>query len=173
MNILHRLLLLCPKCTCWLFCMLTLLGFEVKMNKTCACFTSHTSLTLRHGTNLSTDTTPDGKEQEAIWQSPPIRAFCMHRGIISNAGYLFSENLKTEEGDVCVGVHRIIIHRQNKSWFLSSLAVCLCNRFHLFFFFSRVTRIKDDTVAIQAEILYTQRPNHRNISTASPTEHRN
>lgn len=35
---------------------------------------------------------------------------------------------------VGVGVHRIIIHRQNKSWFASSLAVCLCNRFHLFFF---------------------------------------
>lgn len=34
---------------------------------------------------------------------------------------------------VSVGVHRIIIHRQNKSWFLSSLDVCLCNRFHLFF----------------------------------------
>lgn len=69
------------------------------MDETRSCTISHTSLTLQRGAYLSTDTTPDGMEQEGIWQRPPISASCMHRGIISNAGYLFSQKLKTEEGD--------------------------------------------------------------------------
>lgn len=54
---------------------------------------------------------------------------------------------------VGVGVRRIIIHRQNKSCSLSSLAtVCLRNRFHLSFFFFFQESCESKTAQLQSRL---------------------
>lgn len=63
----RTLSLLCVHvCARLLFCIPTLQGVEGEMGETCYCFTSHTSLTHRHGTHLTTDTIRDRAKQEEV-----------------------------------------------------------------------------------------------------------
>lgn len=52
-------------CVCFSVPPLSPLGVEGEMGETCYCFTSHTSLTHRRGTHLTTDTTQDRAKQKA------------------------------------------------------------------------------------------------------------
>lgn len=133
-------------CMCLLFCIPTPRGVKGEMGETCYCFTSHTSLTHRRGTHLTTDTTPDGMKHEEVvekqWSIPARtkvntkrdRFECLLFGIL-----LEIEDVGGGGGDGGHErwVHRIIIHRQNKS--CVSLSICLsvllwCDLFHLLCF---------------------------------------